>query len=522
MNKLISSFTIIAIAISIIGPALTMAEDSTEIISTPEPIVTPGPTPTPETTPTPTPMPEELIPTPTTTPEPTPDISPVPTPTPSFAEATEGEPEPSVEPTPTPQPTATPDPSLELGASPTPTPTPIPSPTPDITSTPTPVPEPTPTPTPELTPIGAPAPDPTPTPTPQPTATPSPTPTPTPESVIDTKFVQGLGLNSMINASPVVKAMWETQGPYSSGEGTDDRTDAGSQFLPSGQYQVNKNISICAIVSDSNGVSDIDSVSGKIFYPMVNISSDPASSRKACGLEFGPELQMTQLNRTDGFDLFCDKIQNNNNNLPTFYDFYTFNELCGADGELTKETARVYCADANLAYDDPSGNYKAQIFAKDKSGGTGNILENIFDYLELTAYEVDFNATNYGIVGLNSKKIVSGDLVWDDPKGENQATVRNVGNTRLQMSVVQNDMGLGKTDDVWNIRYGAKVGPSDVWKNYWPEEVTLLDDPLNLSGMTGMDFSIEVLRFPEIMGPDYAGKMILTAGKVEHLACPAE
>ena len=320
-------------------------------------------------------------------------------------------------------------------------------------------------------------------------------------------------------SAPVVKAIWEMQGPLASLLGTDDYSDTGAQFLPSGQYQVSKNIGICAVVSDSQGVSDIDSVSGKISYPMINISIDPESAKKACGQEVGTQLLMTQLAKEDGLNLFCNTIQNNNNNLPAFYDFYTFNELCGTDGELAKETAYVYCADGNLAYDDPSGDYKVEIFAKDKTNTVGNVLENYFDYLELTAYEVDFNTINYGNVNLNSEKTIDGDLIWNDPKGENQATVRNVGNTRLQMSVVQNDMGLGKTDDIWNIRYSAKVGTNDVWKNYWPEEVTLLDDPLDLSGTAEMNFSIKVLNFPETMGPEYAGKMTLTAGRVEHLAC---
>ncbi len=132
---------------------------------------------------------------------------------------------------------------------------------------------------------------------------------------------------------------------------------------------------------------------------------------------------------------------------------------------------------------------------------------------------MDFNTLNYGNVNLNSEKIIAGDLLWNNPKGENQATVRNVGNTRLQMSVMQNDMGLGKTDGIWNIRYSAKAGINDVWKNYWPEEVVFLDDPLNLSGTAEMDFSIEVLKFPVTIGPDYAGKMTLNVQKIEHLAC---
>jgi hypothetical protein len=87
------------------------------------------------------------------------------------------------------------------------------------------------------------------------------------------------------------------------------------------------------------------------------------------------------------------------------------------------------------------------------------------------------------------------------------------------MSVWQNDMGVGKTDDVWNIKYEARVGDNAVWKSYLPEETALLDDLLDLSAMKAIDFAIEVLKFPESTGPEYAGKMTLDAQKVEHLMC---
>ena len=433
-------------------------------------------------------------------------VTPTPEPTPEITPTFEPTPEPTVEPTPEP----TPEPTIE------PTPEATPEPTPTPTAEPTPTPEPMVSPTPESTP------------TPEPTATPTPEPTPTPTSEpesIDTKFNQNSSIGGFaVNAAPIIKAKWEMLGPYNSllGTsllGTDDRTDAGTQFLPSGQYQVSKPISICAVSADANGAANIDSVFGKVFYPMVKLNSNQESAITGCGLEFGTQCQMTQLTKEDGYKLFCETIQASNNNLPTFYDIYTYNEICGPEGELTKETASVYCCDRELAFDDPSGDYKVQVSSQDKNGSGSNVLENNFSYLELTAFEVDFNTINYGSVDLNVKKVINGDIIWNEPKSENQATVRNVGNTRLQMSVVQNDMSLGKTDDVWNIRYEARVGDAAVRKNYLPEETALLDNILDLSAMKVIDFAIQVLKFPESSGPDYAGKMTLDGQKVEHLGC---
>ena len=466
MRKLVSFLIIFALIVLTFGPGLTIAEDI--VIPTPTPEITPEPTPEPTVTPEPTLTPEPTIePTPSPTPEPSPTLTPEPTVTPE--PTLEPTPEPTIEPTPEPTPTATPEPSSTASPSPEPTTT--------------------------------------------------PTPASTPES-IDTKFNQNNFIGGFaVNAAPKILAKWEMQGPYDSSLGTDDRADGGAQFLPSGQYQVNKPISICAVSSDADGAANIDSVFGKVFYPMVKLDSNQESAVAGCGLEFGAQCQMTQLTKEDGQKLFCETIQANNNNLPAFYDTYTYNEICGPEGELTKETASVYCCDRELAFDDPSGDYKVQVFSQDKNGAISNVLENSFNYLELTAFEVDFNTINYGSVDLNVKKVINGDIIWNEPKAENQATVRNVGNTRLQMSVMQNDMGLGKTEDIWNIRYEARVGDNAVWKNYLPEETALLDNLLNLSAMAGIDFSIEVLKFPESSGPDYAGKMILDAQSAEHLMC---
>jgi len=320
-------------------------------------------------------------------------------------------------------------------------------------------------------------------------------------------------------SSPVVRAVWQMQGPSASLLGTDDNSDPGAQLLPSGQYQVNKPISNCAVVSDLDGIADIDAVSSEVYYPETSFGADDPAVRTGCGAKMGTACQMTKLAKEEGSSLFCETIQNNNNNLPSFYDISSYADLCGEDGELAKETAAVYCCDSELAYDDMAGDYQVLAFGQDKSGSTSNILKTSFSYVELTAFEADFSNINYGSVKLNSRKIIEGDTAWNDARGENQATVRNVGNTRLEMTVSQNDMGMGKTEGVWNIRYGAKAGANASWTNYWPEETTTLNDILNLSKLEQIDFAIEILRFPEDTVTDYSGKMTINGQKAEPLTC---
>jgi len=341
-------------------------------------------------------------------------------------------------------------------------------------------------------------------------------------AVADTSVSTGFTRSAGGGEAPIVKVKWEMN---DGSLGLDDATRADAQFMPSGQYQVNKQIEICSIVTDPDGVSDIDSVYGNVYYPTnVYLGDSHEADRQGCGQEVGTECRMTQLSKTDGIELFCNQIRNNNNNLPTWADDYNYDEVCAEDGELMKETAYVYCCTKELSYEDPSGDYRTLVFAQDSSAVDSNYLENFFEYMNLTSFEVDFNAVQYGSVKLNTHKIINGDLTWNIPTtSANPASVRNVGNTRLQMSVSQNDMGLGKTGtgvNDWNVKYDGRVGSSATWKNYWPEALTWLNNDLDLSEMDEMDFSILITKFPPSSPTSFTGTMDLGAKAVSHLTCP--
>ncbi|MFA5131128.1 MAG: hypothetical protein WC467_01760 [Patescibacteria group bacterium] len=335
-------------------------------------------------------------------------------------------------------------------------------------------------------------------------------------SSVDTMLTR----DSSGGANPIVKAKWEmnsTKGTDQKYLGTDAATTAGAQFMPSGQYQVGKTITVCGIVTDPDGVADIDNVYSDVFYP-VDISTGPnhEPNRLGCGQQL-PEFTLTKLSKADGIELFCNKIKNNNNNLPTFNEGYGYSEICALDGELWKETAYAFCGEITLSYEDPSGSYNTQVLAQDKSGKDG-MLTNTFTYLPLTAFEADFNSVAYGNVRLNTHKIISGDLNYSPNDG--RATVRNIGNTRLSMKVWQNDMGLSQTDGQWNVKYDGRVGSSAEFANYWPETTKTLTESLNLSQTNEMDFSVTITKFPPNHdGDNYVGNMVLSATPVAHLTC---
>ena len=326
-------------------------------------------------------------------------------------------------------------------------------------------------------------------------------------------------------ATPIVKAKWEMNGPSWSGTafigtGTDDTTAVGAQFLPSGQYQVNKDISLCAVVTDPDGLADIDAVYADVFYPDVALGDShiPLNDQSGLGCEeLMQEDTLKRLSMDDGIELFCNKVRNNNNNLPTFNTNYNYDEICNPEtGELVKMTAAVYCGDKTISYEDPSGEYKVLAVAQDKNGLQGT-LENHFNYLPVVAFDKDFTAVNYGNVKLNTHKIISGDI---DFSTSDKPTVRNVGNTRISIKVMQDDMGLGMTDGIYNVRYDGRVGSDAGFVNYVPYQTRILPLALDLSEMNEMDFSIDISKFPPIdPGPGYTGTMTLSAQSAPHLPC---
>lgn len=333
----------------------------------------------------------------------------------------------------------------------------------------------------------------------------------------------GLTQDTSGGASPIVKAKWEMNiakdgnGKYL---GTDDAVTAGAQFMPSGVKDVNKRIAICAIATDPDGLADINNVYADVFYPEGVALGDshvalPNQSGDGCG-KLMQEDSLSRLSKADGIALFCNNIRNNNTNLPAFNtapQTYNYDEICKADGELMKETAAVYCGEKDLSYEDPSGDYVVWAVAQDKVGLQG-VLKNTFTYEPLTAFETDFSAINYGNVRLNTHKGISGDLAWGG-----LASVRNIGNTREAISINQNDMGFGKTNGVWNVKYDARIGSDAVYANYDPDQTVVLDKSLDLSELNEMDFSIDVSKFPPTHTGPYTGNMILTGAPVAHLIC---
>ncbi|MFZ3074328.1 MAG: hypothetical protein WA093_04355 [Minisyncoccales bacterium] len=342
---------------------------------------------------------------------------------------------------------------------------------------------------------------------------------------------------------PIVIAKWEMDGPWASYLGTDaimtGSGNAGSQMLPSGQYQVNKTVAICGIVTDANGRDFVSNLYGDVYYPTtVSLGSshvDPITGQnrevKTCG-EMVRECTMTRLTDANAFNLFCTNIRNNNSSLPVFAANYNYANVCddANAGVLAKKTAYAYCCDFTMSYEDPAGSYKVNVWGTNGAGANGSPLSNQMQYLTTKAFDVDFTAIDYGTVVPSVWKPVAGDTTWTATPGMNSATIRNVSSTPLQIGVWQNDMGIKDPDGTTYVTYGAAIGSGSAYTTYGPNLTMSTTDPthkatpiikyLKLSEKNELDFEVKVSKFPEQLAGPFIGTVELSATNIAQLPCP--
>ena len=212
-----------------------------------------------------------------------------------------------------------------------------------------------------------------------------------------------------------------------------------------------------------------------------------------------------------------------NANIPTFgYPIGSSATQVGdIEEELIQGTANLYFGTYYFDNCELAGNYPVNINAVNLQNVHGT-LGNILQWLPLTAAEFDFDAVNYGQVAIGVDKQINGDYTWNIPTtGANPATIANTGNTYLQMTITQNDMGLGSTQvngvTTSNVYYDARMGdgslggfPNSGIVTYQPNVTTTLPQILKLCSLDKIDFSITVVKDPSTgTNHSYSGTMTL-------------
>lgn len=312
---------------------------------------------------------------------------------------------------------------------------------------------------------------------------------------------------------PVVKCFWTADGrgpSHDSETGDPTHQVLGVQIKPVPGFQNIRQITFYAVVTDLMGWGNISHVFADVYYPTSG-TTDPGKNGE---LKF--EVELTR-SGTDDFaaGVFKDAAAAGPDADPIFgmttintsaKDPQTEANINEADivEELEQQMAIKYFGTYYMENCELAGRYKVVINAFNIQGAMGS-LEGWFDWVGLTAADFDFNKVNYGSVPQGSQtqyKPIGGDRDWDIPEenpapSPNGATIANIGNTYLRMTVNQNDMGLGKTvltggGFTWNVHYGVRLGDDNPVVYYDPGQTATTAQILKLCALEKIDFYIKI------------------------------
>jgi len=301
------------------------------------------------------------------------------------------------------------------------------------------------------------------------------------------------------NENPIVKAKWEEElGVTNRESGDPTHITAGSQFNPPLVNGAKKAITVCTVVTDPQGLGTIATVKAEVDGP--NCGGKTPYWLYELTRTYNPDTQAAAAKT-----LFTNAY---NKGLVAFSDtqLYPYDEIMN---ELNNGHAAIYCGPFDIDYEDPSGDYVVTIKAQDTLNGT-TLFSNEFLYVPMAGVVADFSAVNYGSVQLmNQAMAPAGD--YDIINTPGAPTVKNIGNTRMTLSVTQDQMGLPLPTD---IVYAARVGDTTHTKvTYNPNTLTPLVTIFGLSEIQKMDFWVTVRQTGESTA--YTGNMTLTADAVD-------
>ena len=314
----------------------------------------------------------------------------------------------------------------------------------------------------------------------------------------------GVNVTGGTTTPPIIKAKWERDLTANLEDGDIGHAIPGSQFLPPGVYGGTKVVQYWVVVTDPEGVSTVETVTVDVFHPV----GPP---------EYGVFKYQVILTHVPKFERGIPQFEKADAAGLVHYNVgYDYAEVWN---ELDKCTAEVYMGSEVLSYHQPCGDYKVVADACDTGNAwaheNGTDLENYFTYVCVPAFEVDFNALDYGNVSVCSEKWIAGDTVFDAPLAPapdpNPATVRNIGNTDIKLTVHQDDMGFGYSgttgtayqglrpprvgESSWNVVFDARMGSDPANGMYYDPSVTVeLPNTLPLCNTEELDFSIHIVK----------------------------
>jgi hypothetical protein len=340
----------------------------------------------------------------------------------------------------------------------------------------------------------------------------------------------GVTVTSGSGTAPVVKALWAHDGGNDVTSETADPSHAtpGVQILPTQGYQASHDITFAAIVTDANGVSNLTHVFADIYNPDGSLKFEVELTRH---MTDDASVTLFDAAYNAGMVTVNSTAVDPGNGQPI--------NKADIDEELNQSLAKKFWGTYHFDNCQLTGTYGITINAFNTQTLVGS-FSGSFLWAPLTAAEFDFNAVNYGNVTMNVHKQIGGNWIMESPvataPNPNPATIRNIGNTYLRMTVKEDDMGLGTTvgsANLWNVIYDFRLGDGDIapgstvgYTNYVPSAVKVVGTNaalnaatpftslqiLNLCAVSKVDFSIEVLK-DLTPGTPKSGNMIIGAAQ---------
>jgi hypothetical protein len=354
----------------------------------------------------------------------------------------------------------------------------------------------------------------------------------------------GVDVSGGTTTPPIVKCKWEQDITTDLEDGDILHQTPGAQFLPPAVFGGTKVIQYWAVVTDPEGVSTVKTVSAEVYHP----AGPPENGSKKYQVimekvsKFDVGLPAYRAARAAGLVMYgpgyggaspyeppCMIPNPTDPTLPPIpvdqvIDPATGEIICTDDiwYELDKCTAEVYMGWELIDYHQPAGDYRVVVDACDNGNAWAGQatpptdLENYFTYLPVAAFEIDFNSLTYGTVSVCNEKWVAGDTVFQNPYPDaapvpNPASVRNIGNVDIQLTVEQTDMGFGYSGTPptaysgqvppavgasnWNVVFDARLGSDPANAMYYDPEVEVtLPNKLPLCNTEELDFSIHIIK----------------------------
>lgn len=295
--------------------------------------------------------------------------------------------------------------------------------------------------------------------------------------------------------APIIKGVWEQDQTADKEDGDTAHLVANPQFLPSCEYEIDKLIDYYAIATDAQDGPNLAQVWVDVYHPDGSFKYELVLANKIT--DTATAMALIQ----DASD----------KGLITLGDGYTLAEI---QIEFQQGAVALYYDTHIIDYEQQAGEYTANFVALDTNSNSV-VFSNNFDYIPTTCFSIDNDNVQYPSLGVGDHVFYHGNTNYSI--GDGAMTVRNLGNTNLNILVGQDDMDFGQqVGPMWNVQYDGRLGHLVDYTVYDPaafkgdpiETFTLLNGAMAHSTDEKLDFSIQVIK--AVTG-DYTGSMVLTS-----------